>query len=324
MREPIAERAFDDGNLMTPYCAARPRNADIAAMDAPNPSATPTFASRTPLHVGAVGLKVRDLDRLTGFYRDVLGLAVLDRTIRTAPRSAPAACPSSISSTGPRPSPTTPDRRPLSHRVPDADARRPRALDPAMARNRACRSPAPPTTAVSEAFYLDDPEGNGIEVYRDRPTESWEWTARFEDDHRPARHRGDLARVAATRRLPRRAGRTAHRPRPPAGRRRRAARRSSIATRSGSTSPAAATAPPSCRRAAITTTSRGNVWHSAGAGTRDEDRAGLGVALARSRRCGGLRSGRTRLAQAGVRLRRAPTGIETADPWGTQVRIERA
>src|SRR5437870_8260940 len=48
-------------------------------MDAPNPSATPTFASRTPLHVGAICLKVRDLEALTNFYRDVLGLSVLDR-----------------------------------------------------------------------------------------------------------------------------------------------------------------------------------------------------------------------------------------------------
>src|SRR5262249_34006751 len=28
---------------------------------------------------------------------------------------------------------------------------------------------------VSEAIYLDDPEGNGIEVYGDRPAESWVW-----------------------------------------------------------------------------------------------------------------------------------------------------
>ncbi len=28
---------------------------------------------------------------------------------------------------------------------------------------------------VSEAFYLDDPEGNGIEVYNDRLAESWHW-----------------------------------------------------------------------------------------------------------------------------------------------------
>lgn len=28
---------------------------------------------------------------------------------------------------------------------------------------------------VSEAIYLDDPEGNGIELYRDRPTDMWVW-----------------------------------------------------------------------------------------------------------------------------------------------------
>lgn len=28
---------------------------------------------------------------------------------------------------------------------------------------------------VSEAFYLSDPEGNGIEVYADRPREGWTW-----------------------------------------------------------------------------------------------------------------------------------------------------
>lgn len=28
---------------------------------------------------------------------------------------------------------------------------------------------------VSEAIYLYDPDGNGIEVYRDRPEEEWEW-----------------------------------------------------------------------------------------------------------------------------------------------------
>src|SRR5215831_18067906 len=48
-------------------------------MDAPNPSATPTFASRTPLHIGAVAFIVRDLDRVGAFYRDAIGLSVLDR-----------------------------------------------------------------------------------------------------------------------------------------------------------------------------------------------------------------------------------------------------
>lgn len=29
---------------------------------------------------------------------------------------------------------------------------------------------------VSEALYLEDPDGHGIEVYRDRPREEWQWT----------------------------------------------------------------------------------------------------------------------------------------------------
>lgn len=29
---------------------------------------------------------------------------------------------------------------------------------------------------VSEALYLDDPEGNGIEIYRDRPREEWSYS----------------------------------------------------------------------------------------------------------------------------------------------------
>jgi catechol 2,3-dioxygenase len=28
---------------------------------------------------------------------------------------------------------------------------------------------------VSEAFYFTDPEGNGVELYHDRPRETWEW-----------------------------------------------------------------------------------------------------------------------------------------------------
>jgi catechol 2,3-dioxygenase len=28
---------------------------------------------------------------------------------------------------------------------------------------------------VSEAFYLDDPDGNGLELYRDRPRDQWRW-----------------------------------------------------------------------------------------------------------------------------------------------------
>jgi catechol 2,3-dioxygenase len=29
---------------------------------------------------------------------------------------------------------------------------------------------------VSEAFYFNDPEGNGVELYFDRPSETWQWS----------------------------------------------------------------------------------------------------------------------------------------------------
>ena len=54
-------------------------------MDAPNPSSTVTFANRTPLRIGAVGLKARDLSKLTDFYADAIGLAVIDRDTKTLP-----------------------------------------------------------------------------------------------------------------------------------------------------------------------------------------------------------------------------------------------
>ena len=48
-------------------------------MDAPHPSTVPTIASRTPLHLGAVGLVVRDLDLVAGYYRHLLGIGELAR-----------------------------------------------------------------------------------------------------------------------------------------------------------------------------------------------------------------------------------------------------
>ena len=47
-------------------------------MDAPNPSAQPTFASKTPLHIGAVALAVRDLERMRAYYRDLLWLTEIE------------------------------------------------------------------------------------------------------------------------------------------------------------------------------------------------------------------------------------------------------
>ena len=144
-------------------------------MDAPNPSATATFASRTPLHIGAVALKVRDLDRLTAFYRDVLGLAVLDHSNQGTTLGAGGVAFVHLED--------RPDVKPDDTR--EAGLYHTAFLMPTrgdLARwvLHVARNKTPLTGAsdhgVSEAFYLDDPEGNGIEVYHDRPVESWQWT----------------------------------------------------------------------------------------------------------------------------------------------------
>ena len=44
----------------------------------------PTFANRTPMRVGMVTLRVRQLDSVADFYRDAIGLAVMERSATSA------------------------------------------------------------------------------------------------------------------------------------------------------------------------------------------------------------------------------------------------
>ena len=127
-------------------------------------------------HIGHVHLTVSDLDRALAFYRDVLGFAVTTRYgtdavflsaggyhhhigLNTwAGRGAP-----------PPPRGTTglyhfailyPDRGSLARAVR-------RVLDHGVGLEGAADH------GVSEAVYLRDPDGNGIELYRDRPDSEW-------------------------------------------------------------------------------------------------------------------------------------------------------
>ena len=65
----------------------------------------------------------------------------------------------------------------------------------------------------------------------------------------------------------------------------------------------------------------GNVWHSNGAGARDAERAGLSRLALEATDADAFDSVKTRLEQAGTPLAVSSSGIETADPWGTRVRI---
>ena len=292
-------------------------------MDAPNPSATPTFASRTPLHIGAIGLKVRDLDRLTNYYRDVLGLSVLDRGEDEATLGAGGVALVHLEH--------RPDTKPDDTRTAGLYHTAflvPTRADLARWILHVARNKTPLTGAsdhaVSEAFYLDDPEGNGIEVYHDRPADSWEWT-------------GDALKITTDpldvedilREVPPTAGYDGA----PGG-----LRIGHIHLRVGDVARAETFYRDGLgldvtrRRhgASFMSSGRyhhhiaGNVWHSAGAGARDEDRAGLSWFSLEAADATAFEAAKSRLAQAGAPLTATPTGIETADPWGTRLRIERA
>lgn len=123
--------------------------------------------------IGLLVLRVRDLDALVGYYTDVLGLEVEGRDADGARlvvggggavlelRSAPDAPL--------RPYPC----RGLYHFALLLPGRP--ALGSALRRVRDAGAVLEGMAdhGVSEALYLRDPEGNGIELYRDRPREDW-------------------------------------------------------------------------------------------------------------------------------------------------------
>src|ERR1041385_4071411 len=92
-------------------------------MDAANPSSVITFANKTPLRIGAVGLKARDLSRLTDFYQSAIGLQVIDRDSKAARLGVGGVTLLELEA---------------APGVPAADARRPRALAHACGAQSRC------------------------------------------------------------------------------------------------------------------------------------------------------------------------------------------
>lgn len=132
-------------------------------------------SSDAPVQIGRVALTVNDLGRMTAFYRDMIGLGVLSSDKTAAVLGA--------------------GQTPLLELRADAQARRadpreaglfhtafllPQRADLGRWLHHAVGSRLKLQGAsdhdVSEALYLADPEGNGIEIYWDRPRADWGWT----------------------------------------------------------------------------------------------------------------------------------------------------
>jgi catechol 2,3-dioxygenase len=124
-------------------------------------------------HIGKVRLRVADIDDLTTFYERVIGLSAVERdgdVARLGPEggeplielvSAPDAPAAPSFSTG------------LFHLAILVPDRAELARSLRRAAGAGWRLTGASDHLVSEALYLRDPEGNGVEVYRDRPRDQW-------------------------------------------------------------------------------------------------------------------------------------------------------
>ena len=125
------------------------------------------------LHIASVALGVSDLPRSTEFYEQALGLASVSRENGTAVLGADGSTPALVLSQIENPTPLSPGASGLFHVA---------WLHPSRAAladtlKRVARAGWPLEGAsdhgVSEAIYLSDPDGLGIEIYADRPRERW-------------------------------------------------------------------------------------------------------------------------------------------------------
>lgn len=125
--------------------------------------------------IGHVHLKVADLDRALGFYRDVLGFEVTQFYPGAAFLSAGGyhhhiGLNTWESRGGQPPAPGTTGLYHVAIRYPTRAA-----LADALRRLESAGIPLDGASdhGVSEALYLRDPDRNGIELYWDRPEPEW-------------------------------------------------------------------------------------------------------------------------------------------------------
>ncbi len=267
------------------------------------------------LRIGGVTLNVRDLDRVSAFYREVIGLELVareDNVVRLGVGDAafldllhrPDALPDDPATAG------------LFHTAFLLPSRAGLGAWLTHFGQLGQQLDGAADHLVSEAAYLRDPEGNGIEVYADRPRAEWRWRddgqgRRVEMANRPLDMPGLLRAATPWTGAP------------------HGTRIGHVHLRVGDISEA--------RRfygdalgmdvtaiwdsAAFLSTGgyhhhlAVNTWSSAGAGQRDPARAGLAAVT--------LQVADPAIS-AGVMQRTGVTGYSLSDPWGTmlQLRLE--
>lgn len=135
--------------------------------------ADPGRSTAAPLHIAGVTLAVRDLAGTAAFYQQLLGLRPLPGTPADEVLLAAGDTPLLRLRHAPEARPETGREPGLFH---TAFLQPSHAALGAWLRRAAgdgLKLQGASDHGVSSAIYLDDPEGNGIEVYADRPLADW-------------------------------------------------------------------------------------------------------------------------------------------------------
>jgi len=280
------------------------------------------FATSTPIFVESVTLRVRDSELMTRFYSEIIGLSVLS-TDRTTTRLGV----DNIALVTLEHRPEAPFEPPTEAGLYHTAFLMPSRADLASWLVHTAMQQYPfsgfADHRVSEAVYLDDPEGNGVEVYADRAPELWNWnddgtvvmgSEAIDFDSLLALTPNDRDTFASA----------------PIG-----TRIGHIHLRAGDIvaarsfyAAALGLDITSGRDDAVFLSSGGyhhhvalNTWQSAGAGPRDPNATGLAQFTLRVSDEALLGPARARLMQAGAQTTEAGNELIAADPWGTSVRL---
>ncbi len=271
-------------------------------------------ASCVPLRASSVALIVRDLDRVAAFYRNVVGLALIGRGDGVVRLGAGGVTLLELLHRPDAP-PQDPTSAGLFHTAFLLPSRTDLGRWLEHARRIGHHLEGAADHFVSEAVYFSDPEGNGIEIYADRPASSWTWSGPTDAPQvEMANKRLDVPGLLAEAVTPWMGA--------PDG-----TRMGHVHLRVGDVPPAVEfyghtlglAVTRSWPQAAFLSTGgyhhhiAANTWHSAGAGLRDPAQAGLAW----------VRMEAATDALATAITRRSGTA-DLRDPWGTQIKITTA
>ena len=261
----------------------------------------PSFAATTPVSVGKVGIKSKDAQALADYYKSVVGLSEVARRPGVIVLGAGGDGFFEIEDVKLL-RPDDPRSAGLFHTAFLLPGRADLARWTQHAIDRKIAIDGASDHLVSEAVYLTDPEGNGIEIYADRDRSAWGWDG---NSVRMATDALDFRNLMAT-----------HQPKSgdwqgaPDG-----TIIGHVHLRVGDAKEAEAWWNESMNfdtvakygPSAVFLSTGGyhhhigaNVWHSRGAGQRDIDRTGLGWVELKSK------EGQSKTV---------------SDPWGTEVRV---